>query len=83
MPTLPDDSPSGSRRDLSEEQLSKILRRSANHLEMLASPDVPHHADEPERVRVAGMTPAERESLRQIAVRTISEVRAEFRRRDK
>lgn len=65
----------------SAQSLSSLLRVASNRLEMLLSPDLPHHEDDAERRRIRAMGTDERSALQQEALKTVHEVRAEFRRR--
>ena len=48
---------------------------------MLLSPDLPHHEDEMERLRIKLLADEERAALQRESMKTISDIRAEFRRR--
>jgi hypothetical protein len=54
---------------------------ASNRLEMLLSPDSPHYEDDRERLRILAMDAHQRSQLQQEALKTVHEVRAEFRRR--
>ena len=58
-----------------------MLRIASNRLEMLLSPEDPHHEDDAERLRIKAMSNEERAAVHQQAMKTIQHVRAEFRRR--
>jgi hypothetical protein len=65
----------------STQQLSSLLRMASNRLEMLLSPDSPHHEDDAERRRIQAMGSQERSALQKESLKTVHDVRAEFRRR--
>jgi nicotinamide riboside kinase len=66
----------------SGQQLKSLLRTASNRLEMLLNPDTPHHDDDDERLRIQGLDAVQRSALQRDAMKTINDVRAEFRRRD-
>ena len=61
--------------------LASMLRLASNRLEMLRSPDSPHHEDDRERRRIQVMSGVERSALHQECMKIIVIVRAELRRR--
>jgi hypothetical protein len=72
---------SGSLALESTQQLSSLLRKASNRLEMLLSPDSPHDEDDAERQRIQAMGTHERSALQKESLKTVHDVRAEFRRR--
>ncbi len=81
MSTPIESPPPASLSQQSAQSLSSLLRIASNRLEMLLSPDSPHPEDEAERRRIRAMGADERSALQQQALKTVHEVRAEFRRR--
>jgi len=55
---------------------------ASNRLEMLHSPHEPHHDDDQERRRIQRLADDERAALQLESLKTINEIRAEFRRRE-
>jgi hypothetical protein len=81
MVNTPDDPRPTALQDLSVQQLTSLLRRASNQIEMLMYANEPHHSDDDERQRITAMSEVDRAALNREAVKTISDVRAEFRRR--
>jgi hypothetical protein len=78
---MPECSPSAPLEHQSSQCLNLLLRTASNRLEMLRSPDQPHHEDDVERQRIRSLTAHDRENLHHESMRIILLVRAEFRRR--
>ena len=81
MPSSSEDDSTDPLQQHSAQQLTSLLRRASNRLEMLLNPGTPHHEDDAERQRVLAMTEPERAFLKREAMKAITDVRAEFRRR--
>lgn len=81
MPPAAESDRSAQLEEHSAQQLTSLLRRASNRLEMLLNPNLPHHEDDAERQRLMALTEAQRVALQREAMNTITAVRAEFRRR--
>jgi hypothetical protein len=65
----------------SSQQLTVLLRRASNRLEMLQCPNQRHHEDDAERRRIQKLDANARAILHREVIVTIRKVRAEIRRR--